>query len=384
MGRLWLIARREVIAYTGVASFWAALVIGPLLIAVATLAASAQAPKPPQVVEISSSQADLGAAAAAALRASGVLVRIPGSKATASTRVLIEPNGGGASVRILGAPLPPGAARTLTVGLETALRERFLRAKGVSPTLLDQARALTVSLQRPPGRAAPQVDPRQIGRYAMAMLLWLNLIGALGMLLQAIVRERSHRALESLLSAARPVEIVAGKLLGVGLVSLIVLFGWLGAGALGAATISPSNDLLAGVLTAAFGAPLTLLSALAVYVLAFVMYGAWLLGLGALARDVAAAQNLSRPVFGVLLLVFFTALSGFPAGAGMAGWLLWAPPVTPFAILLARATALDPAQIAGAVAVMALTTVVGLWFATRALARQADGLTWRSLIGLGA
>ena len=53
----------------------------------------------------------------------------------------------------------------------------------------------------------------------------------LRMLLQAIVRERSHRSLEGLLASTRPQEIIFGKLLGVGLLSILVLGAWLGVGA---------------------------------------------------------------------------------------------------------------------------------------------------------
>ena len=49
MSRLWLIARREIVAYTGVASFWVALLLGPLLMGLTGLASTALVPaKAPQ------------------------------------------------------------------------------------------------------------------------------------------------------------------------------------------------------------------------------------------------------------------------------------------------------------------------------------------------
>ena len=48
-----------------------------------------------------------------------------------------------------------------------------------------------------------------------------------------------------------------------------------------------------------------------------------------------SAQNLSRPVFGVLLLVFFVGLAKF-AGVGVGlDWLGWIPLFTPFVTLMA-------------------------------------------------
>ena len=176
-------------------------------------------------------------------------------------------------------------------------------------------------------------DRGTMSRFSLVMMLWLTLTGSLGMLLQAVVRERTNRALESLLAAARPWQIVFGKLIGVGAVSLLVLGTWLGSTAL-LAPLTPSTGGYAGTLVHGLADPMLLLRAAAVYVAAFAFYGLTTVAVGAAARDSAAAQNLSRPMFAVLLAAFFAALAAVGGGAGQLAWLVYVPPFAPFMLLL--------------------------------------------------
>jgi ABC-2 type transport system permease protein len=193
----------------------------------------------------------------------------------------------------------------------------------------------------------PAADPGQIPRIASMMTLWFVLVGSLGMLLQAVVRERANRALEMLLAAADPWEIVAGKLLGVGALSAVLVLAWLGSVAV-ASVWSPADDG-AGAVFVRIAAASNLARAAVIYVLAFVFYGLVTVGIGAMARDSATAQSLSRPMFTVLLVVFFVALGGISGAAGTFHWLIYVPPFTPFLLLL-----WDPSQISAATELVAL------------------------------
>jgi len=383
--RLWLIAQREIVAYTGVASFWVALLMGPLLMGLTALASTALVPAraPQQTVSVSIRDTDLQAAAVHALapiRDAAGRPLIPRMGAGQSdTQLRVDGDALTANIDLTGKPLPPAATPALTSELRAALQARVMRDGGVSANLrdrIDAVRAVVVPAKAAP--AGPGLDLARLGRFAVTMLLWVTLVGALGMLLQAIVRERSNRALESLLSAVRPTEIILGKLLGVGLVSLLVLGAWLAAGAVTAAgPFGAMNAKTAVLLTAAFGDPLQLAWAALIYVMAFTLYGSVLIGLGALARDVASAQNLSRPVFGALLLVFFVALAQLTRSGPVTGWFMWIPPVTPFALLLSRPQDLGWPQIVGGIALMSVSSVVAVRLAAGVLVRQMNGANRR-------
>jgi ABC-type Na+ efflux pump permease subunit len=91
------------------------------------------------------------------------------------------------------------------------------------------------------------------------------------------------------------------------------------------------------------------------------------------ARDVPAAQNLSRPVFGVLLLVFFVSLAQLSAAGGGGGgvsWLAWIPPFTPFVMLMAEPGAIAPGAMAAGLLGMAAVTLVCGRLASLALRDQ--------------
>jgi len=167
----------------------------------------------------------------------------------------------------------------------------------------------------------------------LVMMLWLTLTGSLGMLLQAVVRERANRALEGLLAAVRPADIVFGKLAGVGAVSALVIGAWLGSAALLAGVATKGAGFGALVL-GEFADPIPLARGGLIYVLAFAFYGLLTMALGSAARDTVQAQNLSRPMFAVLLAAFFAALASTAGASRALDWLVYLPPFAPFLLLL--------------------------------------------------
>lgn len=360
MRRTLLIAMREIKAYAGTLSFWLSLVAGPVLIVLAALLSGPMMSAAPVERRISIEAADARIAQAAqaslaeAARLDGSVLRIvaPGQ---AQTRLTITERGdGGLLVASQGAPISQ---------LTWALLSRDLAQGQRSDVVLRQA--------PPKADVGAASDAKAAaGRFALVVLLWMNLIGALGMLLQAVVRERVNRALEILLTSARPLEIVVGKLIGVAALSCIVVAGWLAVGAavagVGAATGAGGMGTLLGGLAPD---PVHLALAGAVYVLAFLMYGAALLGLSALAKDMPSAQNASRPVFGLLLLGFFAAMGMISNGAKY-GWLLWAPPLTPFVLLMQDPAVLGPWKLAGALAVLAVSAAGVFALAARSVSTR--------------
>ena len=276
---VWLIAGREFRAYVATASFWAALAVGPAIMAGALLLSAAR-----------------------------------------------------------GAPPPPAASLTLTQ-VSGGVEARFSEGFPLSPAGRDQM----LRVLRQDGRlgghlrqtdAAPNapIDAQAVSRFALVMILWMTLTGSLGMLLQAVVRERANRALESLLAAAAPWEIVCGKLAGVGAVSLLVVGAWLGSSSI-LAGLAPHVGGFAAMLLEGLAQPAMLARGAGIYLIAYAFYGLVTVAIGARARDNADAQNLARPMFAVLLAVFFAALASAGGGHNLA-WLVFVPPFTPFMLLM--------------------------------------------------
>jgi ABC-type Na+ efflux pump permease subunit len=143
---------------------------------------------------------------------------------------------------------------------------------------------------------------------------------------------------------------------------------WLVGGAAVAASPAGGHSPVVAAGLKQFGEFRSLLLAAAVFVLAFAMYGSAMIGLGALARDVAAAQNLSRPVFALLLAVFFVGLGQVAGmGAGALPSLALLPPFAPFALLLAGPEVVHGWRLAASLAGIGGTSLLSLWLAAQAL-----------------
>ncbi|HZV83845.1 MAG TPA: ABC transporter permease, partial [Brevundimonas sp.] len=354
-----LIAEREFRTYVATISFWVALLVGPVIALLAGLAIAqldrASAPIPVGVVSSSPALAETGARALAEVAAlQGLDLRVRPAVEGDGAAIRMEAGAGG-EVRVSTEGRPLLAEPYWTLFLRTVERDFAREMAGFAPSAAAPVPA--------DGPVKPDVGAA-VGRFAVVLMLWMTLTGSLGMLLQAVVRERANRALESLMAAASPWTIVTGKLVGVGGVSLVVLVAWLGSGALLSRVLN-----IAGATPGMFpagdvdGLPRTI----ALYVLAFALYGFCTIAVGVRARDTAVAQNLVRPVFGVLLLAFFCALTVMMGVGGGMDWLAWVPPFTPFVLLMqppgslslaTQAAMVMPAVIATALA--ALAAVKGL------------------------
>ena len=314
-----LIAEREFRTYVATLSFWLSLAIAPLAAAAAMFFSSGQ--PHPLAVSVQGGNGPLVQFASRALEEAG---RLEGHRFVfgphGATLLMVQRTPQILDVTF-SADFPLSAQSRAMVG--HLIERDMARAKaGVN--------AYVVHEKISDAGAAP--DLHRISRMVSMVMLWLTLTGSLGMLLQAVVRERANRALESLLAAAKGWEIVTGKMMGVGAVSLLVLGAWFGSVLLFSFFLPPQDGLVSAILTA-LAQPLELLRDTAIYVCAFAFYGAATVALGAMARDSASAQNAVRPMFVLLLAAFFIALAS-PARSDAWSWLIYLPPLTPFLLLV--------------------------------------------------
>ena len=312
-----LIAEREFRTYVATLSFWLSLAIAPLMAGGALLFSAGPSQLP--AVSIQSSDGQLLHSASQALEEAG---RLEGKT------FVFAP--GGATL-VLSQRAPQIFEATFSPGFPLSATGRAMVAHVIERDMARaQSHQTVFAVHETMVQAAGGADVTRLTGLSAMTMLWLTLTGSLGMLLQAIVRERANRALESLLASAQGWEIVTGKLLGVGAVSLLVLFAWLGSIAAVSAFLPQQTGLIGAVLLA-LGQPLSLMRDAVIYLCAFAFFGAATLVVGALARDSASAQNLARPVFLVLLVAFFAALA---TPAGTTSWLIYVPPLTPFLLLV--------------------------------------------------
>lgn len=311
-----LIAEREFRTYVATLSFWLSLAIAPLG-AIGVLLFSGHE-QPPIRVTVQASDPVIAESARRALQEAAQL----------EGRSFAFGQGGATIAFSLSTPRLLDVAVAPDFPLSPAARAlvRHVVERDAARRTLKEAPLVT----REKIDAVAPVDSAALSRLAAMAVLWLLLTGSLGMLLQAVVRERTNRALESLLACVRPWQIVAGKMAGVGAVSMLVLASWAGTTVF-LTLFSARGDLLGAVL-AGLSNPAMLVRDVAIYVCAYLFYGAATVMLGTLARDSASAQNAARPMFVLLLAGFFAALLSVGEVGG--SWLTYVLPVTPFLLLI--------------------------------------------------
>lgn len=220
--------------------------------------------------------------------------------------------------------------------------------------------------------------------FGLALLLAFAILNGGGWLVQAISEEKENRTIEILLTTVRPLQLMAGKLLGLGLMSLAQVSLWLvvGAGLLGVGSQLGRFDLDAV-------APGVWLWVLIYFALGFLFVGGIMLALGAVGASAREAGQISGFMTIPLLapLWFGGLITDRPDSALAVGLSLF-PVTAPVTMMLRLGEGPVPLwQLLASVLLLALATVGAIWLAAR-LFRSATLLTgakptpralWRAL-----
>jgi ABC-2 type transport system permease protein len=153
--------------------------------------------------------------------------------------------------------------------------------------------------------ARPTTDTRDADSVTTFMVPYLILIFFYGLIissaslmLTSVSQEKENRTMEILLSSTKPIEFYVGKLLALGLAAFLQMIVWLSAGILLLRVIGESFSLGAGAVI-----PLrVILIAIPCFLLGYAIYGSLMAGLGALAPNLAEANQSSTII--LLPLIF--------------------------------------------------------------------------------
>lgn len=209
---------------------------------------------------------------------------------------------------------------------------------------------------------------------AVEMFLFLAIVLYGSWIAQSVVEEKSSRMMEVVLSAATPMELLSGKVLGVSAAALLQL----GAVLLAAVAAMLAQGQVAMMVLGGSAAPSlptglspSLLVALAVFfVLGFLLYAVLFASVGSL---VSRQEDVSQMVTPMTLVVMIGYLVAMYASLGTirmdAPWVValsWVPFLSPY-LMLSRfsAGAAGPLEVALAAVLMAVTIVLVAWVASR-------------------
>ncbi|MFN5946421.1 MAG: ABC transporter permease [Phycisphaerae bacterium] len=127
---------------------------------------------------------------------------------------------------------------------------------------------------------------------AFMFLLWMSVFVAGQYLLTSTIEEKGSRVMEVLLSAASPLELMIGKIIGKGAVGLMILLLYAGAGLL-ALVAATMLDLIAWQ---------NVVYLLVYFVIAYFIVASLMAAIGAAVTELAEAQALMTPINLVLMI----------------------------------------------------------------------------------
>jgi len=264
-------------------------------------------------------------------------------------------------------PKPPIMEALWTV--ESPLRDAVFRQRcdqqNLSPELVRNLRNLSVERMEIGSTGGQERFQSEGDRVVKMMIpfffMYLLFIGILTMgqqMLSSIIEEKNSRVIEVLLSAVSPFELMAGKILGLVSVGLTVVFLW-GVSAIAAARWQGlSIDIGSAILT----------YFILYYVLAFFMFGAFMVGIGSICNTIKETQSLLKPVILICVvpIIAWRNIINDPNGI-LARVLSFVPPTSPMVMILrlSSGTEIWIVETLGSIVLLTASVLGGVWVAAR-------------------
>jgi ABC-2 type transport system permease protein len=307
-GMVALVARREITSRIRERSFLISTVVTLLIIvAVIVLPAIFSGGDDDVSVGVVGPVGAVEPALQAAAKADGATVKVSGLADEPAARAAVD--GGDVDVAFLGADrvlVKEDLDGTAEQVVQTAYRQiatlQRLQQAGLDSTAVARALdvpPLNVTAIDPPD---PGSDERRGAAYFGVLLLYFQLVGYGVWVALGVVEEKSSRVVELLLSTLRPWQLLAGKVIGIGLLALgqLVL-----TAAVGVAAAVGTNvvDVPSGILGVAGQVVLW-------FLLGFAFYACLFAAFASLVSRQEEVQNATTPLTVLLLGSFFLALAG--------------------------------------------------------------------------
>ena len=250
-------------------------------------------------------------------------------------------------------------AATLTASVRQATLDDALTQRGVDQSAVNEqvARAsVTTTALDPPDADEGQ---RTVIAYIAVLLLFFSVFVYGLYVATGVVEEKSSRVVELLLSTITPLQLLAGKVIGIGAVGLTQLVVLGGAGLVTA--------LATGLLTISATAIGLFASVLVWYVLGFAFFALLYAAAGSLVSRQEDINSVASPLNLIVFAAYFLAQISLSSASNTAATILaWVPPFSAFLMPLRIAQGLaSPLQIAVTIAAMLGACAVAALVAAR-------------------
>ncbi len=199
----------------------------------------------------------------------------------------------------------------------------------------------------------------------LIMIFYVMMIFYGTFVMRGVIEEKQSRIIEVLLSSVRPFELMLGKLIGIGLVSLTQVVIWLTVGFLLSATAALPAFALAGKVPALSLS--TVLFFLLYFTLGYFLYSTLYLIVGAMVSAEEDAQSIQVPIIASILLPIMMLFSVMSQPNSTRSIVLSLIPIFSPILMFAR-TVVQPVpwwQIALSVVLLLITIWAAVWLAAK-------------------
>jgi ABC-2 type transport system permease protein len=261
--------------------------------------------------------------------------------------------------------VPPNLDDRADSEIQQSLRDALINARVQARSLDRGTIDSIVQIPRVQSVTVTKGDERQTFRgfnvilpVSVALLLFMGVMTGGQALLTSTVEEKSSRVIEVLLSAVSPMQLMAGKLLGQMVVSLLVLGLYI---AMGLAMLTSFS--LLGLFN-----PWLILYMLIFFVIIYLVFGSLMMAVGAAVNEMREAQGLMMPLMLILMIpwILWMPISRDPNSAFSIA-LSFIPPINTFAMLLRMSSSVPPPwwQVWLSIGIGVLSVFAALWFAAK-------------------
>jgi len=357
-----LVARREVRMRLRSRVFVGGTVVMAVLVVVGIVAASLLAGKSTPVrVGFSGGSQALERSFTATADALGVAVTV--SDIADVTAAKAQITAGTLDVLVIGSSTAPTAVvkdavpSNVESALSLAAEAARLSDAGLSPAAIKSAMSLVpVQLLAP---TTPKDTQNLLASLALGILLWIALGQYGNMVAQGVVEEKATRIMEILLATIPPSRLLAGKVIGVGLVGLLQLT-IVGAAALVAVHVTNVASIPALGVTAILGDILW-------FLLGFLFYATAYSAVASLVSRQEEVQSAIAPISIFQIAGYLLMYASLPNASGpLATVCSLLPPFAPILMAVRMASSDVPFWQVGLAAALIVVSIVGLtWLAGR-------------------
>lgn len=199
--------------------------------------------------------------------------------------------------------------------------------------------------------------------YAFSVLLVISIFTSSGFLLQSVSEEKENRVVEVLLSSLSPIQLMAGKILGLGILGLVQIVVWFGAvwglGGVAAASFAVLSgfriNLSVAVLSTIY------------FLLGYLLFAAFMAAAGAASTTLREGQQLAGIVSIIGAIPFMLSSLFFANPDSVIIRVLSYFPLTA-PIMMMQRLAIDEVttpEVAGSIALLVIGIVIGVWGAAK-------------------